>query len=138
MEKWMMYVLLAAISISLRDVFSTDIINKYEYIDYIIFANIIVFIGTMIFVFTAKKKIIVPGKKDLIVILLRLLIVYLIIEPCIFNSMKYCKNPGYAKSIINLNTLFVFVLAIFFLKADFDKQKILGAILITGGAYFLE
>ena len=52
--------------------------------------------------------------------------------------MKFCKNPGYAKSIINLNTLFVFVLAVFFLKAEFDKQKILGIILITSGAYFLK
>ena len=66
------------------------------------------------------------------------MVVYLIIEPCIFNSMKFCKNPGYAKSIINLNTLFVFVLAVFFLKAEFDKQKILGIILITSGAYFLK
>ena len=43
----MIYGLLAAIFISLRDVFSADIINKYEYIDYMIVANITVFIGTI-------------------------------------------------------------------------------------------
>jgi len=134
----MIYGLLAAIFISLRDVFSADIINKYEYIDYIIVANITVFIGTIFYILVTKKKVVIPEKKDFIVIFLRLLVVYLIIEPCIFNSMKFCKNPGYAKSIINLNTLFVFVLAVFFLKADFDKQKILGVILVTSGAYFLK
>lgn len=134
----MIYGLLAAIFISLRDIFSADIINKYEYIDYIIVANIIVFIGTIFYILVTKKKVVIPEKKDFIVIFLRLLVVYLIIEPCIFNSMKFCKNPGYAKSVINLNTLFVFVLAVFFLKAEFDKQKILGIILITSGAYFLK
>lgn len=134
----MIYGLLAAIFISLRDIFSADIINKYEYIDYIIVANITVFIGTIFYILVTKKKVVIPEKKDFIVIFLRLLVVYLIIEPCIFNSMKFCKNPGYAKSIINLNTLFVFVLAVFFLKADFDKQKILGVMLVTGGAYFLK
>lgn len=134
----MIYGLLAAIFISLRDIFSVDIINKYEYVDYIIVANIIVFIGTIFYILVTKKKVVIPEKKDFIVIFLRLLVVYLIIEPCIFNSMKFCKNPGYAKSVINLNTLFVFVLAVFFLKAEFDKQKILGIILITSGAYFLK
>ena len=134
----MIYGLLAAIFISLRDVFSADIINKYEYIDYMIVANITVFIGTIFYILVTKKKVVIPEKKDFIVIFLRLLVIYLIIEPCIFNSMKFCKNPGYAKSIINLNTLFVFVLAVFFLKAEFNKQKILGVILITSGAYFLK
>ena len=46
-------------------------------------------------------------------------IVLLIIEPCIFMALKHCDNPGYAKSIINLNTLVAFVLGLFILHNDF-------------------
>ena len=62
----------------------------------------------------------------------------MIIEPAIFYSIKHCENPGYAKSIINLNTLFVFILAVIFLKQKIDKKKILGILLIFGGAYYLK
>ena len=77
-------------------------------------ANFIIFIGTIIYIVVTKKditKIQKPNVKEFIVILIRLLIVYLIVEPCIFNSLKYCDNPGYAKSVINLNTLFLLILA---------------------------
>ena len=50
MEKWMIYALIAAIFISIRDIFSKDLINRYEYIEYIIYANILIFIAT-IFIF---------------------------------------------------------------------------------------
>ena len=85
-----------------------------------------------------KRTIKVPNNKDFIIILLRLLIVYMIIEPSIFYSIKYCENPGYAKSIINLNTLFVFILAFFFLKAKVDKKKIFGILLIISGSYYIS
>jgi drug/metabolite transporter (DMT)-like permease len=62
----------------------------------------------------------------------------MIIEPSIFYSIKYCENPGYAKSIINLNTLFVFILAFFFLKAKVDKKKIFGILLIISGSYYIS
>ena len=110
MEKWIPFAVLAAIFIAIKDFISKDIINKYNYKDYIILANFIIFIGTIIYIVVTKKditKIQKPNAKELIVILIRLLIVYLIVEPCIFNSLKYCDNPGYAKSVINLNTLFL-------------------------------
>jgi uncharacterized membrane protein len=138
MKKWMMYGLLAAIFIAIRDIFSKDLINRYHYIDYIILANIIVFITTVIYLMVTKRTIKVPNNKDFIIILLRLLIVYMIIEPSIFYSIKYCENPGYAKSIINLNTLFVFILAFFFLKAKVDKKKIFGILLIISGSYYIS
>ena len=133
-----MYGLLAAIFIAIRDIFSKDLINRYHYIDYIILANIIVFITTVIYLMVTKRTIKVPNNKDFIIILLRLLIVYMIIEPSIFYSIKYCENPGYAKSIINLNTLFVFILAFFFLKAKVDKKKIFGILLIISGSYYIS
>ena len=61
-----------------------------------------------------------------------------LIEPAIFYSIKHCKNPADAKSIVNLNTLFVFILAVIFLKQKIDKKKIVGMLLIFGGAYYLK
>ena len=138
MEKWMIYGIIAAIFIAIRDIFSNDLINRYEYIDYIIWANLIIFVATIIYIYFYNIKLEVPERKDLFIILLRLAIVYMIIEPSIFYSIKYCDNPGYAKSIISLNTLFVFILAMFFLKAKIDKKKILGILLIFSGSYYMN
>ena len=140
MEKWIPFAVLAAIFIAVRDFISKDIINKYNYRDYIILANFIIFIGTIIYIVVTKKditKIQKPNVKEFIVILIRLLIVYLIVEPCIFNSLKYCDNPGYAKSVINLNTLFLLILALVFYKTEINKKKILGVLLLVGGTYFV-
>lgn len=140
MEKWIPFAVLAAIFIAVRDFISKDIINKYNYKDYIILANFIIFIGTIIYIVVTKKditKIQKPNAKELIVILIRLLIVYLIVEPCIFNSLKYCDNPGYAKSVINLNTLFLLILALVFYKTELNTKKIFGVLLLVGGTYFV-
>ncbi len=134
----MMYGLVAAIFIALRDVFSIDLINRYDYTDYIIVASALLFLGSLIYLFVSKKKVKVPDSKDFLTIVARLLVVYMIIEPCIFYSIKHCENPGYAKSIINLNTLFVFILAVVFLNQKIDKKKLLGILLIFGGAYYLK
>lgn len=137
MEKWMIYGLIAAMFIAVRDVFSKDLINRYDYTEYVIYANIIVFIFTIIYIYAYDVTLKTPNYSDLFVIIIRLIIVYMIIEPCIFYSIKYCNNPGYAKSIINLNTLFVFIMAIFFLKAEINIKKFIGIIMIIGGSYFL-
>lgn len=134
----MIYGIIAAIFIAIRDIFSNDLINRYEYIDYIIWANLIIFVATIIYIYFYNIKLEVPERKDLFIILLRLAIVYMIIEPSIFYSIKYCDNPGYAKSIISLNTLFVFILAMFFLKAKIDNKKILGILLIFSGSYYMN
>ena len=138
MEKWMIYALIAAIFISIRDIFSKDLINRYEYIEYIIYANILIFIATIFYIYMNNVKLKMPSKNDLFIIILRLIIIYMIIEPCVFYSMKYCDNPGYAKSIINLNTLFVSILAILFLNVKMDRQKLLGVFLIITGSYYMS
>ena len=45
----MKYALVAAIFIAVRDVFSSKIARKYNYIDYIVHANVFVFIATMFY-----------------------------------------------------------------------------------------
>ncbi len=137
MEVWLMYALMAAIFISIRDIISLDFIKRYDYIQYMVIANIIIFIGTMLYVFATDFKIQKPKLNDFIVILMRILIVYLIIDPSIYNSIKNCENPGYAKSIISLNTLFVFFVATIIYKSKVDTRKIAGIIMMLAGSYFL-
>ena len=137
MEVWLMYALMAAIFISIRDIISLDFIKRYDYIQYMVIANILIFIGTMLYIFATDFKIQKPKLNDFIVILMRILIVYLIIDPSIYNSIKNCENPGYAKSIISLNTLFVFFVATIIYKSKVDTRKIAGIIMMLAGSYFL-
>ena len=78
-----------------------------------------------------------PSKSDLSIILIRLFIIYLIIEPSVFQALKGTSNPGYAKSLININTLFVFILGVIFLNAEITFDKIFGMCAILIGAYFI-
>ena len=137
METWLFYALAAAIFISVRDIISLDFIKRYDYIQYMVIANIIIFIGTMVYVYATDFKIQKPNLHDFFTILVRLLIVYFIIDPSIYNSIKNCDNPGYAKSIISLNTLFVFFIATVIYKSKIDAKKIAGIVLMLGGSYFL-
>ena len=47
MEIWLYYALMAAIFISIRDIISLDFIKRYDYIQYMVIANILIFIGTI-------------------------------------------------------------------------------------------
>tara|TARA_Y100000389_G_scaffold27324_1_gene23429 strand:- start:2852 stop:3328 length:477 start_codon:yes stop_codon:yes gene_type:complete len=140
MQTWMPYAFAAAIFIAVRDFISKDIIKNFTYTEYIIIANIIIFIGTIIYLFITKtdiRKIKTPNWSELGIILLRLFIVYIIVDPCIFNSLKLCNNPGYAKSIINLNTLFLLILALIFYKIEFDMKKSFGVVIVLFGTYLI-
>ena len=140
MQSWIPYAFAAAIFIAVRDFISKDIIKNYTYTEYVIIANMIIFIGTIIYLVTSKtdiRKIKYPSWSELSLILLRLFIVYVLVDPCIFKSLKLCDNPGYAKSIINLNTLFLLILALIFYKIEFDMKKSLGVVIILFGTYLI-
>ena len=132
-----MYALIAAIFIGVKDIMTKDLAKRYNYIEYILIANIMVFILTLIYIFTMKPTLKKPDIKDSFFILIRLCIVFLIIEPCMFIAIKSCDNPGYAKSIINLNTLVAFVLGLFILKTDFNYKSMIGIGLIVGGSLLI-
>ena len=139
MELWMKYALVAAVFIAIRDVFSSKIARKYNYIDYIIHANILVFLGTMVYVIFTKKKIkIIDNYSDLFTIILRLFIVYLIVEPCIYNSFKNTNNPSKASTVINLNIVVLFLITIVFLNKKIDFKQFLGIVLILGGFFCIR
>ena len=135
----MKYALIAAFFIAIRDIFSSSIARKYNYIDYIIHANIFVFIVTMVYVLMTKRKIkMIDNYNDIILIVLRLFIVFIIIEPCIFNSFKNSDNPSKSVSIINLNILILLVLTVLFMNKKIDKRHIIGVLIIFGGLYLLR
>jgi len=135
----MKYALVAAVFIAIRDVFSSKIARKYNYIDYIVHANIFVFLGTMAYVIFTKKKIkIIDNYSDLFTIVLRLFIVYLIVEPCIYNSFKNTNNPSKASTIINLNMFILFLITIIFLNKKIDFKQFLGIVLILGGFFCIR
>ena len=139
MELWMKYALVAAVFIAIRDVFSSKIARKYNYIDYIVHANILVFLGTMAYVIFTKKKIkIIDNYSDLFTIVLRLFIVYLIVEPCIYNSFRNTSNPSKASTVINLNMFILFLITIIFLNKKIDFKQFLGIILILGGFFCIR
>ena len=137
MQQWFLYALIAAVFIGIKDMMTKDLTNRYSYVEYIILANILVFAFTIIYIFTMKPKLKRPNVKDGLFIFLRICIVLLIIEPCIFMALKHCNNPGYAKSIINLNTLVAFVLGLFILHNDFEIKNIIGIGLIVGGTLLI-
>ena len=137
MQQWFLYALIAAVFIGVKDMMTKNLTKKFSYIEYIIIANIFIFIVTMIYIFTMKPKLKRPNVKDGLFIFLRILIVLLIIEPCIFMALKHCDNPGYAKSIINLNTLVAFVLGLFILHNDFEIKNVIGIGLIVGGTLLI-
>ena len=137
MQQWFLYALIAAVFIGIKDLMTKDLTNRYSYIEYIIIANIMVFALTIVYIFTVKPKLKKPNIKDGLFIFLRLCIVFLIVEPCIFMALKHCNNPGYAKSIINLNTLVAFVLGLFILHNDFEIKNVIGIGLIVGGTLLI-
>jgi len=139
MELWMKYALVAAFFIAVRDIFSSKIARKYNYIDYIVHANIFVFIITMLYVLFTKRKIkVIDNYNDILLIILRLFIVYLIVEPCIFNSFKNTNNPSKSVSIINLNILILLFLTVIFLKQKVSFKQFIGVLIIFIGLLYIR
>jgi len=139
MELWMKYALVAAFFIAVRDIFSSKIARKYNYIDYIVHANIFVFIITMLYVLFTKRKIkVIDNYNDILLIILRLFIVYLIVEPCIFNSLKNSDNPSKPVSIINLNILILLFLTVIFFKKKITFKQFIGMMVIFVGLLYIR
>lgn len=139
MELWMKYALVAAFFIAVRDIFSSKIARKYNYIDYIIHVNIFVFIVTMIYVLFTKRKIkMIDDYNDIFIIVIRLMIVYIIVEPCIFNSFKNTDNPSKSASVINLNILILLILTVLFMNKKINKKHIIGIVILFIGLYLVR
>ena len=62
----------------------------------------------------------------------------IIISPCQLLSLKECSNPGKSKAIVNLNTIFVFFMSLFFIKSQkFTMKVFIGIIFTAFGIYLI-
>ena len=64
MQEWFMYAMIAAIFIGVKDLMTKDISKRYSYIEYILIANIMVFVLTLIYIFTMKPTLKKPNIRD--------------------------------------------------------------------------
>ena len=137
MESWVYYAILAAVFIAVRDVFGKRISQRYSFIQYLGYASIIVAVFTWIYIFVADVKMKPLNMEYLGLILIRLLIVYMIIEPSLYFCINNCKNLGEASAIINMNVLFAFIISCYLYKTPIDIRKVMGILLVIGGSYFI-
>lgn len=137
MESWIYYAVIAAVFIVVRDVFGKKISSKYTFIEYLGYASIITALAVWIYIFSMDIQIKPLNYEYLGLILLRLLVVYLIIEPALYFCVTNCKNIGEASAIINLNVLFAFLVSCYLYNSKFDMMKLFGIFMILGGSYFV-
>ncbi len=137
METWVYYAVLAAVFIAIRDVFGKKISQKYTFVQYLGYASIIVCISVWMYIIFMKVEMKPLKYEDLGLILTRLLIVYIIIEPSLYFCVNNCKNLGEASAIINMNVLFAFFISCYLYKTPIDMTKLLGIFLVVGGSYFI-
>jgi len=138
MDIWVQYALVAAVFLSVKNMISKHLSDKYKYTDYLIYAITFSFIGIWLYVFATGYK---PGKiesNDIMIILFRVLIVYAIIDPAIYKAYKSCSNPGKASCIINLDVVMTFILSVMFLRSDIEPRSIIGMILMIGGGFMVS
>ncbi len=131
MNEWIYYGLVAALFISVKDILFTDLVTKYDYVDLIIVTNIILFILTISYLFYTKKRVKPIDKLDICKLIIKIFIIYLIIDPCIYMSIKNTDNPGSAKAIVNLNTVLTFILSIYLFKKKFTYKNLLFILIIV-------
>lgn len=138
MELWVQYALVASLFLSVKNMISKHLSQKYKYIDYLIYAITFSFIGIWLYVFATGYK---PGKienNDIVIILFRILIVYAIIDPSIYKAFKTCSNPGKASCLINTEVVLTFILSVVFLNSKIESKSIIGMMLILGGGYLIS
>ena len=62
----------------------------------------------------------------------------LLIAPCEIISIRESSNPGRARAITNLNTIFLFLVSIYFLKNEkLTPVKLIGIILTVTGIFMI-
>lgn len=143
METWVLYGLIAAFFIATRDMFTKTFTRKYSITEHLIYYYTIT--GFFIFVYAFIKKkyynetIRMIEKNDIWKYALIGAISAIIISPCQLLSLKECNNPGKSKAIVNLNTVFVFLMSLFLIKSEkFTPKVFTGIVLTCIGIYLIS
>lgn len=139
MKTWVQYALIAAVFLSVKNMISKHLSTKYSYLDYLIYAITLSFIVIWTYVIGSGHKPKPVKNGDIAIILLRVLIVYAIIDPSIYKAFKTCgDNPGKASCVINMEVIVTFILSAIFLKAKIESSMIVGALLMLTGGYLIS
>ena len=141
MEQWIFYAGVAALLIAMRDIFTKKFSTKYSPIEHLLYYYVLCSVFIILYCtyqsVYLKRDVKMIDTKDIWKYVLVTGITVAVIAPCEVLSLKYCKTAGQSKSIINLNTLFVFVLGIIFFNDKFSMRKLLGIMLTILGIYLV-
>jgi len=142
MDLWVIYGLIAAVLIASRDIFTKQFSKKYNTTEHLLYYYILC--GFFIGIYAIYKKVILKERvnlihqEDLWKYGIVAAISVIIISPCQVLSLKESPNPGKAKAIVNLNTLFLFFMSLYFIKSEkITLKKIIGIIATVGGIYLV-
>ena len=139
MNDWVKYALIAAVFISIKNLITKNISSKYKYIDYLVYAISFSFICIWTYVISTGHTVAKVENTDILVILVRVFIVYVIIDPSIYKAIQTCgPNVGKPMCIINTEVILTFILSVIFLKAKIDSKVVVGIILMITGGYVVS
>lgn len=142
MESWIIYGITAAILLASRDLFTKNYTQKYtaseHLLYYYVLCGIIIAAYSCYRKFYMKENIKIIDKEDLWKYALVAGATVIIIAPCEILSIQKSKNPGAARALTNLNTLFLFIVSIYFLKTEkVTMKKIIGILMTVGGIFLI-
>ena len=138
MELWAQYAIIAAVFISVKNMIGKHLSSKYQYVDYLVYAISFSFVGIWSYVVASGHQPASIEKQDLLIILLRIGIVYLLIDPAIYRAFQTCgNNPGKPMCIVNMEVILTFILSVIFLNAKIESKVITGMILMLTGGYLI-
>ena len=143
MEQWIIYGLIAALLIAVRDIFTKKFSNKYSAIEHLLYYYILCgFFIILLALYKSKvegEKIKYIDTEDIWKFAAIAAISAIIISPCQILSLKHCDNPGKSKAIVNLNSIVAFFLAFYFIKeSKFEMKTVFGIILVSIGIYLIS
>lgn len=135
MEKWIMYGILAAFLLAIRDYFTTNHTKKYTTTEHLLYYYVFCAISISAYVcyrkINNKEEFKLIEKDDLWKYILIGASSVLIITPCEVMSLRSAKNPGKARALTNMNFVVLFFVSVYFLKSEKMTAKKLGGIILT-------
>tara|TARA_B100000963_G_C22555320_1_gene638781 strand:+ start:546 stop:977 length:432 start_codon:yes stop_codon:yes gene_type:complete len=142
MEIWIPYALVAAFLIACRDVFTKQYSRKYNLTEHLLYYYILCGFFVVAFAlyqyYYNGEKIRCIESGDVWKYAIIAMISVIIIGPCQTYSLKMCRNPGQSNAVINLNTLFAFLLGLLLFKDSKVGMKTgLGILMTAVGIYLI-
>jgi len=142
MEQWITYAIVAAVLIAGRDIFTKKFTDKYSPTEHLLYYYILCgFFIILLALYKSKvegEKIRFIDTHDIWKYAAIAAMSAIIISPCQFLSLKNCDNPGKSKAIVNLNSVFAFIFAIYFIRGSkFEMKTALGIVFAGIGIYLI-